>query len=484
MKKARTRTTPVALAALILPVALLAQEPDSWVGSWRGELNVGQVLPLVIHITQGEAGLEATMDSPAQGATGIPVSAVEVEGPRLVLEVQAVQGRYEGTLQDDGSVDGTWTQGPNSLPLVLDRAPEGGAEAEMPGPEDRPQTPKAPFPYESEDVRFPNPGVGFELAGTLSVPTGSGPFPGVVLVSGSGPQDRDETLAGHKPFAVLADHLTRAGIAVLRYDDRGVGRTGGVFATATSEDLATDAEAALAWLAARPEVRADAVGIVGHSEGGLVGPLVAARSELPRFLVLLAGPGVPGRDVLRTQSRAIAELQGASETAIETNDRVLTAAFEVLQETDDPADSAERIRGMLEEEVMTLAPAERAAAGIPEDDPGPWLDTQVAQFTSPWMRFFLAHDPAPALEATRVPVLAVNGSLDSQVDADINLTAIEAALTRGGNPDFTMEELAGLNHLFQEAETGNPTEYGSIDQTMSPQAMDRVARWILERSSD
>ena len=476
------RTTAAALAAVLLPAALAAQAPDSWVGTWQGELNVGpQSLPLVVHITQGAGGLEATMDSPAQGATGIPVSSVEADEAGLTFEVAVIQGRYQGTLRDDGAVEGTWTQGPNSLPLVLERVPEGGANAVVPGPEDRPQTPRCPCPYAAHDVRFPNPAGGFELAGTLTLPEGEGPFPGVVLVSGSGPQDRDETLAGHKPFLVLADHLTRAGIAVLRYDDRGVGESGGDFPSATSVELATDADAAVAWLAARPEVRADAVGIVGHSEGGLVGPLVASRSDRPRFLVLLAGPGVPGKDVLRTQSRAIAELQGATATAIDTNDRVLTTAFAVLEETEDPGEASARLRALLEEEIGGLDPAERAAAGIPEDDPGPWLDMQVAQLTSPWMRYFLFHDPAPALEETRVPVLAVNGSLDSQVDADVNLAAIEAALRRGGNPDYTVEALPGLNHLFQEAGTGDPAEYAAIDQTMSPVAMERVAGWILDR---
>jgi fermentation-respiration switch protein FrsA (DUF1100 family) len=481
----RTRRIRVALGALLIPAALLGQDRDSWVGTWQGDLTVGpQVLPLVIHIAQGGEGLEATMDSPAQGATGIPVAAVEVVGPRLMLDVEAIQGRYEGDLRDDGTVEGTWTQGPTSLPLVLERVPEGEEAAAVPRPEDRPQTPECPCPYTVEEVRFPNPAGGFELAGTLTVPPGPGPFPGVVLVSGSGPQDRDETLAGHKPFAVLADHLTRAGVAVLRYDDRGVGGSGGEFASATSLDFATDADAALAWLAARPEVRGDAVGIVGHSEGGLVGPLVASTSERPRFLVLLAGPGVPGNEILRTQSRAISELQGVSTASMDLTDRILEGAFRILRETEDGGDAARRIRSLLTEAVADLSPEDRAAAGIPGDDLGPWLDAEVAQLTSPWMRFFLSHDPAPPLEATRVPVLALNGSLDSQVDADVNLAAIEAALRRGGNPDYTVEALPGLNHLFQEAESGSPAEYAGIDQTMSPRAMDRVARWILERWSD
>ncbi|MEJ2538471.1 MAG: alpha/beta fold hydrolase [Gemmatimonadota bacterium] len=477
--RTRPRAMVAALAVLLLPTSLVAQE--GWVGSWQGSLQVGpQSLPLVIHVTRGSDGLEATMDSPAQGSTGIPVSAVRTSADSLILEVQVIQGRFRGERQADGRIAGTWSQGSNSLPLVLERVPEGEEPRGAPDPADRPQTPRCPCPYDSQEVRFPNPAGGFELAGTLTLPRGPGPFPGVVLVSGSGPQDRDETLLGHKPFAVLADHLTRRGIAVLRYDDRGVGGSAGEFASATSEDFATDAEAALAWLGARPEVRADAVGIVGHSEGGLVAPLLAARSERPRFLVLLAGPGVTGLDVLRTQSRDIAQLQGAAPAALEMNDRVLVRLHGIMRETRDSAEAASRMRAALEEEVGRLTPAERAAAGVPED-PDAWLDAQVNQFNTPWMRYFLDHDPGPELEATRVPVLALNGSLDTQVDADINLRAIEEALERGGNPDYTVEELEGLNHLFQEAGTGNPAEYAGIDQTMSPQAMDRVASWILER---
>ena len=474
------RTRLLALILLVLPGPLLAQ--DAWIGDWQGSLQVGpQSLPLVIHLTPGEGGLAATMDSPAQGAMGIPVSSVRTSGDSLVFEVQVIQGRYEGVRRADGSVEGTWSQGPNSLPLVLERVPEGEAPAAVPTPADRPQTPRCPCPYEADEVVVPNPEAGIELAGTLTLPPSEGPVPGVVLVSGSGPQDRDETLMGHKPFAVLADHLTRSGIAVLRYDDRGVGGSSGEFAAATSEDFASDADAALAWLAARPEVDAGAVGIVGHSEGGLVGPLVAARGDRARFLVLLAGPGVPGRDILRTQSRAVAELEGVSPEVIEINGRVLEALFQVIAETPDPGEAAARARDVLADAVAEMDPEDRAAAGIPQGDAAPWLDAQVAQFNSPWMRYFISYDPAPVLETVRIPVLALNGTLDAQVDAEINLDAIGAALTRGGNPDHTEEALPGLNHLFQEAGTGTPTEYATIEQTMSPGAMERVADWILER---
>jgi dipeptidyl aminopeptidase/acylaminoacyl peptidase len=272
-----------------------AQEPDDvLVGRWEGSLDTGAgQLPIVFNITRGEDGsLTATMDSPAQGAFGIPVTAVSLEGSAVSLEVAAVAGGYAGTLSEDGSsIAGTWSQGPASLPLDVTRS-DGDGAASVP---DRPQEPALPLPYPWEEVRVPNPAAGVELAGTLTLPQGPGPFPGVVLVSGSGPQDRDEALMGHRPFYVLSDHLTRQGIAVLRYDDRGVGESTGSFAAATSEDFTADALAAVSFLRDHPRVSPDAVGIVGHSEGGLIAPMAAIRSDEVAFIVMMPGPWAPQR---------------------------------------------------------------------------------------------------------------------------------------------------------------------------------------------
>jgi hypothetical protein len=321
----------------------------------------------------------------------------------------------------------------------------------------------------------------FSLAGTLTVPRGDGPHPGVILVSGSGPQDRDETLLGHKPFAVLADHLTRAGIAVLRYDDRGVAASGGVFATATSDDLARDAEAALSWLASRPEVDGDRVGIVGHSEGGLIAPLVASRSELPAFLVLLAGPGMSGAEIILDQTAAGARVQGVDEAYIEESLAVTRALFEIAVREPDAEAAAAEMAALLRARMADVAAETRAMAGIQEGGEEAWIASQVERVNTPWFRYFLGYDPIPALEAVQVPVLAVNGELDVQVTPEANLAAIAAALERAGNPDVTVRELPGLNHLFQEAETGSPAEYAAIDQTMSPRLLELVADWIVAR---
>ncbi|NJD20351.1 MAG: alpha/beta hydrolase, partial [Gemmatimonadetes bacterium] len=341
----------------------------------------------------------------------------------------------------------------------------------------RPQHPKPPFPYRAEEVAIPPGTPGVTLAGPLPLPQGTGPFPAVVLVSGSGPQDRDESLMGHKPFLVLADHLTRKGIAVLRYDDRGVGKSTGSFSTATSEDFAADALAAVAFLKARGDV--GAVGIAGHSEGGLIGPLAASRSADVAFLVMLAGPGLPGEEILYLQGDLIARAGGASEAQTAANRRIQEAMFGVVRTQPDSTAAVTEMQHALQETLASL-PADIRRAMEAELTPAA-LDAQIRQVNSRWFRFFLTYDPRPTLAKVRVPVLALNGALDLQVPAEANLREVEAALKRGGNADVTARLLPGLNHLFQTARTGSPSEYADITETMSPAALEAVSSWILQR---
>lgn len=480
-------------AAHLLSSPVGAQAPGTdFTGDWRGTLEAGpQSLTLVFHIVAGESGIEATMDSPMQGAFGVPFDSASASGDSVTLVLTAAQARFRGVLADSTTLEGTWTQGPASLPLRLSRgeAADGSAEPSpaatagppAPDPATRPQTPRPPFPYELEEISVPRPEAGLELAGTLTRPRSTDPVPGVILVTGSGPQDRDETVLGHKPFAVLADHLTRRGVAVLRYDDRGVGESGGVHAEADSPELARDAAAVLRALAGHPAVDPDRVGVIGHSEGGLIAPMVVAETGLPAFVVLLAGPGVPGDEIILAQSRLLALAQGVDSATVAASLAVNRALFDVVNREDDPEVAKERMRTILNTRLDELTPAERAAAGIPDAAREAWVRGQVAQLSDPWFRFFLNYDPAPALEALRVPVLAVNGSLDLQVPARENLAAIEAALARGGNDDVTTRIFPGLNHLFQAAETGTVEEYARIDETMNPAVLDFVADWIVER---
>ena len=438
--------------------------PESFVGSWKGPLQAGAMtLTLVFHVEAADGGgFKGTMDSPDQGAMGIPATSVTVSGDTLRFEVAPLQATFVATLSADGAtLTGTFNQGPASLPLSLTRG-----EAEAP---ERPQNPSLPLPYRSSDVEIPSAGGGVTLAGTLTLPDGAGPFPAVVLVSGSGPQDRDEALMGHKPFLVLSDHLTRKGIAVLRYDDRGVGKSTGTFSSATSEDFTTDALAALEFLRNQPGI--GPVGIVGHSEGGLVGPMAAARSDAVRFVVMLAGPGLPGRDILKLQGELIARAAGAPEEAVEANAALQERMFDIVAEELDPALARPRL----------LEAIKAAVAAQQGDTASKALEAEVDRLNSPWFRFFLDYDPRSTLARVKVPVLALNGSLDLQVPAEIDLKEVEAALRKGGNTDVTTRLLPGLNHLFQTARTGSPAEYAQITETMSPTALEAVSSWILER---
>lgn len=466
-------TLTLALGVLSLSPAAAQEPAEALVGSWEGSLDTGAgQLPVVFNIARGPDGaLTATMDSPSQGAFGIPVTSVSLEGSAVALEVAQVAGGFTGTLSEDGTaMEGTWSQGPASLPLNVTKS-EGGAAAAAP---DRPQEPELPLPYPSEEVSVSTPDADVVLAGTLTLPEGPGPFPGVVLVSGSGPQNRDEALMGHRPFYVLSDHLTRQGIAVLRYDDRGVGASTGAFGTATSEDFTADALAAVSFLRDHPRVAADAVGIVGHSEGGMIAPMASTRSSDVAFIVMMAGPGITGAQILVLQGQLIARAMGTPEDMIALNTSTQTRMIETVTAEPDPEMAAPKLRAILDEAIATLPAEAREAAGQN-------IETEIAQINSPWFRYFLTYDPVPTLEQVTVPVLALNGDKDLQVPWRENLEAIQAALERGGNPDATVRRLEGLNHLFQTAELGTPGEYAQISETMSPRALEAVSGWILER---
>ncbi|NNK49142.1 MAG: alpha/beta fold hydrolase [Gemmatimonadetes bacterium] len=440
-----------------------ADRPDV-AGTWVGTLDAaGQELSLVFHIARGVDGrLSGTMDSPDQGAYGLALSAVEAEDDGSVrFEFAMAGGEYTGRLSAEGdAITGTWSQGGASFPLLLGR---GDAEALAPK---RPQEPQPPFPYEALEVGFDNPGAGVRLAGTLTIPVGDGPHPAVALISGSGPQDRDGTVFGHRPFLVLADYLTRRGIAVLRYDDRGIGESTGNLALATTPDFASDALAAVAFLTARPDVNPVKIGLVGHSEGANVAPIAASQNDEIAFVVLLAGTGVTGRELLVMQAKAINRASGVSEGVIEQRARIQGELLDVVMAAEDDSAAVEGARVIL------------AEAGLSGDA----AEAQIRGLLSPWMKHFLSYDPLPELRQLSIPVLALNGEKDTQVPPTENLLPVEEALREGGNRDVTAEVLPGLNHLFQTAETGAPTEYVRIEETMSPAALVRIADWIAERA--
>jgi uncharacterized protein len=458
------------------PMDVQAQAGDEWaVSSWGGTLMAGaQEIPMVFHVTRAEDGsLTGTLD--VQGVS-LPLTTVTATESLLTMTFPVPGGgTYEGPADASGdALEGTFTQAGQSFPMKLERT-EGGA----PAPPLRPQEPKEPFPYAIEDVTFANSEAGITLAGTVTMPAGDGPFPAAILVSGSGPQDRDETLLGHKPFLVLADHLTRQGIAVLRYDDRGVADSEGDFGAATSEDFASDALAAVQYLAAQPKVASAEVGIIGHSEGGLVGPMAATRSSTVGFVVMLAGPGVTGLEILIEQGRLINDAAGAAPEVTALNARIQESLAAIIASEPDAEVAAPLMKTAMRAEFDGISPELRAAAGDAFSDAV--IDQTVQQLNTPWFRFFFDYDPRPALESMTVPVLSLIGEKDLQVPHKQNIPEIEAAFSRSAHSDATVLMLPGLNHLFQQAETGSPSEYQNIEQTFSPEALEVVSSWIRER---
>lgn len=426
--------------------------------TWSGKLNAGAVLlRMVFRISRDESGrYTALLDSPDEGLRDISVSGISVNGDAVRLELAAVGAVFEGTLNPEATtIVGAWSQRGGRVPLTLERGEVAVAR--------RPQVPVEPYPYLVREFTTRNEPADVTLAGTLTMPSGAGPFSAVVLISGSGQQNRDEELFGHKPFLVLADALTRAGLAVARYDDRGVGGSTGNPGAATTRDFAGDALAVFRYLAEVQGVDPRRVGLVGHSEGGQIACMLAASTPDVAFAVLLAGPGLPGDEILLLQTSAILRASGQGEEAVAA-DRELRLKLHAAAKADTDLAQARADLGSI-----------LRSAGVPENQ----IETALGQFLNPWMRFFLRYDPRADLERIRQPLLALVGSKDVQVPARENLAAIREALDRAGNRKVTALEMHGLNHLFQTATTGLPAEYGAIEETMAPVVLDTIGRWIL-----
>jgi len=451
----------------------IAEEPATPItGDWYGKLETPSgKLRIVFHINEYDNGeLSATLDSPDQGAKGLAASAINYEEGVLKLEMMGGAASYEGTYVSEGDqIEGTFRQGGGEIPLLMQREKPEGPK--------RPQTPQEPFPYKIEDVKYPNTSADIELGATLTLPEGEGPHPVVIMISGSGSQDRDESLMGHKPFWVIADYMSRRGIAVLRFDDRGVGESGGDPTTATSEDFATDVEAGVKYLLSRSDINAAQIGLMGHSEGGMIAPILAARSQEVAFIVLLAGPGMRGDELLSLQQEEIMLVQGMSQETVDKWIRVNENIYNILEKYTDSDDFSEFVKANAETLLKELTEEEKAALDVSNEN----LSNKVALFSTPWFRYFLDYEPADFLQKVSCPVLAVNGDKDLQVISKNNLEGIEAALKAGGNKDYEIKEFPKLNHLFQKTETGNPAEYAQLEETFSEEVMEYVHKWIMER---
>jgi len=577
-------TTPrcifmVLLTTAALPAVLAAQAPAPLAGNYTGTLQAGEAqLHLVLHLTKTVAGeYRASLDSLDQGVFAIEASSIKIAAATLSLDVTSVGAHFEGKISTDHqTIDGLWSQGDASLPLLFHRespnaATRKPAEAVFPveglwqsalethglrlrlqlhvahdtdgqlvgaldsldqqvdglpairmefkeaafrfeipavagvfqgtlnpaknkligtwsqtGAEEkiefvrsdqplelrRPQTPTKPYPYREEDVSFSNSAAGVTLAGTLTLPKGTGPFPAALLIAGSGPNDRDEALASHRPFLVLADHLTRNGIAVLRYDKRGIGKSTGSTDKATTVDLAADAQAGIAYLKTRKEIDPAKIALIGHSEGAMIAPLIASRTKDVAWVVLLAAPATFGEETLLNQSALIGKAADLTDEQLEASLNFDQAAYDLVRTEKDPAALREKLNALVRE------------TGLGAAMPPTVMETQMRMMESPWFRFFLDYDPLPNLKTLQVPVLALYGQKDLQVPAKANLPVLKQALQDAGNKDVDVRELPDLNHLFQHAYSGTPIEYAAIEETFSPDAMQIISDWVLHHSAN
>ena len=425
-------------------------------GYWKGQIKLGaQELEMAFDIKAIDNGYAATFDVPAQGAFDIPVDETTFQDGILQLTMSAMGASYSGTLKGD-VIEGEFTQHGMTFQLNLAKAEKKEQK------KTRPQDPQPPFKYQIEEVTFVNEKEGNTLAGTLTIPEGDGPFPAMVLVSGSGQQNRDEELMNHRPFWVIADYCARHGVAVLRYDDRGVGGSDGEVTNATSMDFSYDAEAAFDFLRSQKHIDALRVGILGHSEGGVINFMVSSRRPEVAFLVSLAGPSVNGIEVLKEQQAAILRASGMSEEMVQFSGNANAQMFDIIE----MSSSREEADSLLRQLVKGWGYNEELA------------EQTVGQMASPWMYYFLRYDPTEAIVKTNCPALLLNGSKDLQVIASQNLPGYEKIINEYGKTNLTLRELPDLNHLFQHCETGSPNEYFEIEETVSPEALELIVGFV------
>ena len=453
---------------------LPATKPTPLSGIYQGKMKItaGIALTLIFTVTTKGNEVTSTLAVPEQGGKPVPVTQTTVSGDAVTFAMSNIGATFAGTRSADGAtISGTFTQSGRNFPVTL-------SKTNKPLVYERPQDPRPPFPYRTEDVSYPNPKApGVTLAGTLIIPPGKAPFPVVLFITGSGPQDRNEEILGHRPFWVIADYLARRGIASLRVDDRGVAKSTGDFRAATTADFATDTRAGVAYLLTRRDVvDTKHIGLIGHSEGGVIAPMVAADTPAVSFIVLLAGSTVPGDAILAEQRRLIERAAGATDAQIAQGETIVAPLTAIAKTTPDAAARKAKLAAERAAIVKSFPPNQRAAAGAEA--------AQVIQsLDSPWMRYFLQYDPRPVLEKVKCPVLAINGANDLQVPPQQNLPVIATALKAAGNTDVTTRELPGLNHLFQHSKTGAPSDYADISETFAPEALAVVGDWIAAHTT-
>ncbi len=464
---------------LLLLIICKAASAQTITGTWYGMLSWQSAqIPVIIHIDKKGDQFTSTWDSPSQGAKDLTTLKTNFYGDQLSIDGSNYGVKINGTFVPDSNIiRAEFSQGLANLPLRLQRNP---VKASSNVSAVRPQEP-TDISYRQEDVTFDNRKAEAKLAGTLTLPTKSKASKIIVLISGSGPQNRNEELAefNQRPFLVWSDYLTRQGIAVLRYDDRGVDQSTGDFQSATTADFADDAEAAVKYIQSRPDLKGMQIGLLGHSEGGMIAPMVAARNKAVKFLVLLAAPGVPIRELMVRQSQDQMKLAGASPLNIQTSTAINRTIYAVFPRYPLLSDSS--FKKKLTEVVykqITGSPRNAADTSAQQVKKDASVNAIVNPLVTPWYRYFITADPATYLSKVTCPVLALNGTLDMQVNSEANLAGINENLQKAGNKNYTTVALPSLNHLMQKAKTGSLSEYGQITETVNPAALQKVSGWI------
>ena len=461
---------------IFLSASLFAQQ-NKFIGIWEGKINAGVSLRIVFNFMQDSRGdFYSTMKSPDQSPVELKADRTFLNNDSVFTEIEKFKVSFSGKLINDSTIDGTFTQGVD-IPLKLKKV-EKISDA-LPKTE-KPQTPKPPFNYKSEVVQYSNADKSISFGGTVTIPNGNGPFPAILLITGSGAQNRDEEILGHKPFAVLADFLTKKGFIVLRVDDRGVGKTTGDANNATSVDFAKDVNTSLDYLKARKETDVKKIGLMGHSEGGMIAPMVATQRNDINFIVLLAGPGVKIIDLMTGQNIAFLNSAGISKKAQYAYGglykRLATAiAFE--KDSISGNHSTNKIINNWLKKTDTTLLRELSLTSKEQQH------NQFAAFSKimrlPWFKYFLSYNPEPALKKLKCKVLALNGDKDIQVISKQNLSGIRRALLKSKSPKYDVMEMPGLNHLFQTCKTCTVQEYGELEETFSPKALEVIGDWLI-----
>jgi pimeloyl-ACP methyl ester carboxylesterase len=456
--------------AIVVTMSIVSAFSQDISGDWNGEAKRGEkLITFVFKIEKENSKYSSTMSVPTFRVSGIKPSTTTFIDGKLLIDGSNVGMNYKGIFNKESQqFEGTYKEGGLEMTLNLKKGAIKIKDLR------RPQEPVKPYPYYEEDVVFKNIEAKVSLAGTLTLPNKNEKFPVVILISGSGPQDRDESFMGHKPFLVLADHLTKQGIGVLRFDDRGHGESTGDFGNATTEDFSKDVLSAITYLKTRNDVDIKNIGLIGHSEGGIIAPLVANNSKDVAFMVLLASTGISGTELSVMQSKTLRQFPVKDEIAYEKNTRKAIAIV-----TSNKSDL--EIKNELTTHYNAFIKPILTSLNVPEEKINLFIESQLKTSLKPWSRYFLQYNPADEIEKLQMPVLSLNGSKDTQVNAKINQEGIRNALIKGGNKDYEIIELENLNHFFQECETGNMDEYRKIEQTFSPTALKEISNWIFKR---